>query len=285
MTNATVLAGWRFVLKHHVELRSIVLVTIRTADQVHHLIALDGAGARKHRIRTDAGQIVDLKRKNLAGFRRSNAPRHAVLPCVDVGCERFESIRDKFHGPLKHDGKRHRREVIRVRVHLDSERTANVFADDANMRFRQTELPRVQILHHVRSLLRVMHGQPLLAGVEITDLAAWLKRHAGVTTELKCHFGYSVGFCESIIHAARVQAARETQIVAKIRVNNRRRRIKRCFGLNDRGQRLPLHDQILQCVFGLRACFSDNGHHGLALPPRAFDRQRILRRGLHSHHV
>ena len=60
----TTTSGWLIVAASHrpqilTLLGAIVLVPVRAADQVHHLVAFDRAGAREHRVRADAGQVVD----------------------------------------------------------------------------------------------------------------------------------------------------------------------------------------------------------------------------------
>ena len=84
MADAAVLAGRRLVLEHHVELGAVVLVAVRAAGQVDDLVALDAAGARKHRVRADAGQVVDLEGEDLAVGARRDARLDAVLAGMDV---------------------------------------------------------------------------------------------------------------------------------------------------------------------------------------------------------
>ena len=91
-----------------------------------------------------------------------------------------------------------------------------------------------------------------------------------------------VGAGKGIVHLAHVQAAREAQVVAEFRVDHRCARVQCCFHIDSRRQQRPFDLQILQRVFGLRARLGHDGHHRLALPAGPVDRQRVLRRRLHT---
>src|SRR5256885_16843892 len=82
MADGAVLAGDVLVREYHVQLRAVLLVLVRTAGEVHHLVAFDAAGARIHGIRTDRGQVVEIEGQDLAGFRNSHSYFCPVFPCV-----------------------------------------------------------------------------------------------------------------------------------------------------------------------------------------------------------
>ena len=60
VADGAVLAGGRLVLQHHRGLGAVVGKVVGPADQVHHLVAFDRAGARIDRIGADAREVVDV---------------------------------------------------------------------------------------------------------------------------------------------------------------------------------------------------------------------------------
>ena len=129
MPDAAVLAGRSFILKNHLQLGAVMLVLVRTAHQIDHLVAFNGAGAREHRERADAREVVHLEGQDLAVIAHSNARLHQVMARMDVAGERLEPVGHKLHRSSQHHGQRHGGKVIRVGMHLDAEGAANVFAN------------------------------------------------------------------------------------------------------------------------------------------------------------
>ena len=66
MADTAVLTGRRLVQEHHFQLRPVLLVLVGAAGQVDDLVAFDRAGAREHRVRADAGQVVDFEGEDVA---------------------------------------------------------------------------------------------------------------------------------------------------------------------------------------------------------------------------
>jgi hypothetical protein len=87
MADRTVLAGDILVGENDIELRTVVRVPIRASGQVDHLIALDATGARIHRVRPDAGEVIEVEADDVAGLRAGQSHRGGVLARVDVGEE------------------------------------------------------------------------------------------------------------------------------------------------------------------------------------------------------
>ena len=142
-------------------------------------------------------------------------------------------------------------------------------------------MARIQVLHHVRRLLRVVDRELLLGGAPVGNLAARLQRHTGVAAKFEGGVDHVVGLRKGLVHAARVQAAGEAQVVAQLGVNHRGAGVEGGFHVDHRRQQLPLDLQVLQRVFGLGAGVGHDGHHRFALPVRALHRQRVLRGRFH----
>ena len=133
----------------------------------------------------------------------------------------------------------------------------------------------------MRRLLRVVNREALLGRRPVRNLAARLQCYAGVASELKRGFQHMVGASERCVHATRVQAAGKAQVIAQLRVDQGRGRVQRSFDIHHRRQHVPLHLQVLQCVFRLRAGLGHQRHHRLTLPMGTAHGQRVLRRGFH----
>ena len=136
MTDAAILAGRCFVLEDHIQVRSIGLVPVRPTYQVDHLVTFDGAGARKHRIRADAGQVVDFKGQDLTVSAGGNAALDPMFAGVNVADERLQPVGHEFHRALEQNAQGDGGKIVRIGVHLDAERAADILADHAHRRFR-----------------------------------------------------------------------------------------------------------------------------------------------------
>ena len=285
VAHAAVLAGGRLVLEHHIEPGPVVLVLVRAAHQVDHLVALDGAGAREHRVRADAGEVDHVEAQDLAGLVDRDARLDLMVAGMDVAGEALQPVGHELHRAAQHDGQGHGGEVVRVGVHLDAEGAAHVLADHADGAGRQVELAAIEVLHHVRGLERVVDRQALLGRVPVRNLGARLQRHAGVAAELEVDLGHRVGLGEHAVHLAHVEAAGEAQVVAQLGVDQRGGRVERGRHLGGRRQFFPVHADEGQRVLGLGAGLGHHGHHRLALPAGTVHRQRVLRCRLHAGQV
>ena len=98
MTDGSVLAHHILVLKDDPRPRPIVPRHIRTADEVDDLIGLDRAGARVHRIRPDAREIVDLECRDGAVPLDADLSLAAMVAGVNVGIEALDPVGDEFDG-------------------------------------------------------------------------------------------------------------------------------------------------------------------------------------------
>ena len=164
MTDGAVLAHDILVLKDDAGAGAIIRAGVRTADQIDDLIGFDAAGARIHRIGTDAGQIVDREGGDGAVALDADLGVDAVIAGVNVGDETFEPVGDEFDRPLQQFRQRHRRHLVGIDMHLDAERAADVLGEDAHLMLFQRQMLGEDVLRHVRRLGALIHGQALLAG-------------------------------------------------------------------------------------------------------------------------
>ena len=193
MADGAILAHHILVLEHDAGPRAIVLRHIGTADQIDDLVGLDGAGARIHRIGTDAGEIVDLERRDGAVALDADPALAAMIAGVNIGVEAFDPVGDEFDRPAQQFRQRIGRHLVGVDVDLDAERAADILADHANLRLLKAEMQRRDVLHHVRRLGALVDRQPRLGGVPVGDHRARLQRHAGVPAEDEIRLHHLVG--------------------------------------------------------------------------------------------
>ena len=221
MADRAVLAGDVLVGKDDVQLRAVFLVLVRPAGQVDHLVALDAAGARIHRVRADGREIVKVEGEDFSCFCDRYFYVDPVFPRMDVGGERFQPVGDELHRPVQHHRQRRRRHFVRIDVHLDAEGAADVLGDHAHAGLGDAEVARENVLHHVRRLGRVVDRQRMLGRVVVGENRAPLQANAGVPAEM-------IGFLhhhrirprEGLVHAARVERAAEANVVAKLLMDN-----------------------------------------------------------------
>jgi len=140
-------------------------------------------------------------------------------------------------------------------------------------------MAREDVLHHVRRLRRVVHGERVLGGVVVGEDGASLEAHAGVAPEVERVLDHHVRPGERFLDAAGIELALEADVVAELRVNHRVSS-KSLVHVDDDGQLLPLRLDKRDRVLGLAARFGDHRRHRLALPARALDGDRMLRRRL-----
>ncbi len=151
-------------------------------------------------------------------------------------------------------------------MHLDAEGTADVAADHAHVGLLQAELARIEVGHHVRRLVRVVHHEAPAGGREVGQHGARLQRHAGVAAEAELVLDHHVGALEHRFHAAGVDLAVEAQVAAELGMDHRRGGIERGVHVHRRGQRLPFDLDRVERVLGQRAGAAEDGEHRLALP-------------------
>ena len=279
MADRAVLAGDVLVREHHIRAALVLLVLVGAAGEVDHLVAFDAAGARVDRVRADRGQVVQLERENFPCLCASQANACAMLARVDVREKRLEPVGEEFHRPAQHHRERRGRHLVGIHVHLDAVRAADVLGDHAHVGLGDAEVAREDVLHHVRRLRRVVHGERMLGGVVVGEDGAAFGTHAGVAAEVEGVLHHHVGPGEDLVHAAGVVLALEADVVPEIGVNHLFS-FQRFFHLDNYGQFFPLRLDQLHRVLGLRARLGDDRGAGFALPAGALDGDRVLRRRL-----
>ena len=100
MTDGAILAHQVFVLEHDAGPRAVILRHVGAANQIDDLVRLDRAGARIHRIWTDAGEIVDLERRDRPITLDPDPPFTAMVAGVNVGVEAFDPVGDELDRPM-----------------------------------------------------------------------------------------------------------------------------------------------------------------------------------------
>src|SRR5271165_3536527 len=101
MSDGAILAHDVLVLEHDTCPRAVVLRNIWSAHEVDDLVRLNRAGARIHRVRTDTGQIVDLKGGDRPVSLHADPPPAAMVAGMNVGVETFEPISHEFYRPAQ----------------------------------------------------------------------------------------------------------------------------------------------------------------------------------------
>ena len=142
----------------------------------------------------------------------------------------------------------------------------------------ESEVLGEQVLRHVRGLRAVIDGEAFLARIPVGDDGARLVGHAGMAAEHERRLGDGVGFGKSLVGIASGERALESQIVAELGMDHRRRLVERRFRIGDGGKRFirDANQRAAVLRFGARA--RDDRAHGFALPAGAVDGDGVLRR-------
>ena len=165
-------------------------------------------------------------------------------------------------------------------MHLDAERTADVFSQHAHLVLLETEVLGEQVLHHVRRLRALIDGQASLARIPIGDDGARLVGDAGVAAERECRLHHRVGVGKAFVGIAYVQCALEGEIVAECGMDHGRRRVERRFRVGHSGERFIVDIHECAGVLRLRACVGDHCAYRFTLPAGPVHRDGVLRRRL-----
>ena len=278
MADGAILAHDVLVLEHHPRPGTVVAGLVGAADEVHHLVGLDAAGARIHRERPDAGEVVDLEGGDGPVVLHGDARLDAMVAGMDVGGEALQPVGDELDRPFQQLGEGGGRHLVGIDVDLDAERSADILGDDAHLMLGEIQMLGEDVLHHVGRLRPLIDGQPLLAGIEVGEDRARLERHAGVAAEDENLLDDLVRFLESPVHLADIEDTLESEVVAELGMDDRRFRVERRLRIGDDRELLIVDDEQFGGVFGKRPRLGDDRRHGLALPAGAVDGDCVLRR-------
>ena len=157
--------------EHHVQARAVVAGAVGPAGQVDDLVALDAARARIDRVGADAPSGRRGRRRVMSPLCVHGKP-HALTRCSRAWMSvRNDSSRSATNltGRRSITDERGGRHLVGIDVHLDAEGAADVLRDHAHVALGHAEVPREDVLHHVRRLRRVIHGERVLGGVVVGE--------------------------------------------------------------------------------------------------------------------
>ena len=278
VAHGAILAGRCLVLEDDRRLGPVVLEIVGPAAKVHDLVALDRRGAGIDRIGADRGPVVDVEGEDLAVLVHGDAPPDLVIAGVDVGGEAFQPVGDELHR-ARHDLRDgRRRDLVGVDVDLDAVGPAHVPADDADPRFRQVEVLRQHDLNHVRRLRGVPCGHLPLPWIPVHEDGARFERDAGVPSGLEMRFHHGVRGGEGRIDVAFLVQTLEGEVVAHLRMQDRRGRIERAHHVGDLGQRVVVDLHQGRPILRRRATGGDDRGDGFADPGGAVHRDGVFGR-------
>lgn len=235
MANGPVLAHGRLVLKDDPEGGVVVPKSVNARQQANDVVALHDAAARVDGEGADAGQVVDPHAQDGAvPFHRDLGP-DAMVARVDVALERLQAVGEELHRPCQEDRERARRDLVGVDVELDAEAPPHVPRDDADVALGDAEVAGQDVLHDVRRLRRLVHGEPTLRGVPVRDGDPGLEGNAGVAREDERVGVDGVGLGEGSLDVARAQLGLEHQVVPELGMDDRRAGIEGGLGIDHGG--------------------------------------------------
>ena len=282
MAHRAILAGRGLVLEDDRRLRAVVGKVVGAAAEVHHLVALDGRGAGIDRIGPDAGPVVDVDGEDLSLRIHRDLRLDLVVAGVDVGGETLQPVGDELYRAAHDLGDGGGRDLVGVDMHLDPVGPAHVAADHPHPAFGNVEVLGQNRLDHVRRLGGVVGGHLPLGRVPVDEDGTGFERDAGVPRGAEAGRDHLVGRGHRGLHVAFFVQPPEGEVVAEVGVDHRRAGIERGHRVGDHRKRVVVHVDPGGAVLCRGAGRGDDGHHRLAHPCRAVDRQRVLRRGLQA---
>ena len=126
MPDCPVLTHHVLVLEHHLRFGAVILDRVRRSGQIQHLIGLDRRGARIHRIRADACDIVKRQRSNMPIRGDGDPSVDNMITGVNIGQETLQPVGDILYRTAKDLCRSSRCNIIAIGMNLNSERAANI---------------------------------------------------------------------------------------------------------------------------------------------------------------
>ena len=203
---------------------------------------------------------------------------HRLVAGLDVGEEGLHPVGGVFDRLAEQDRQRRHRDLVAIDVQLDAEPAADVRRDHPHRALGQAEQAGQRVLLLPGRLMGAVDRQPPLAGVEIGDDDARLQRNPGLAREGEAAGNDVRGPGEDGVDVAGAALGRETEIAAEPGMDERRAVLERPALGGDGRQRFVVHPHRFGGVLGLGAAGGDDRGHRLALPGRAVDGDRVLRR-------
>src|SRR5947209_1239781 len=133
MTNGAVLAHEVLVLEYDAGPRAIILRHIRAANEVDDLVCFDRAGARIHRVGSDSGEIVDLKRCDGPVALDTDSSHAAMIAGMNIGVKTLDPVGHKLDRPPQQLRQRIGCHLVGIDMDLDAEGAADILADHAHL--------------------------------------------------------------------------------------------------------------------------------------------------------
>jgi len=282
MSDRPVLAHDILVLEDDPGPCPIVLGDIWSADQIDHLVCLDGAGSRIHRIGPDPRQIVDLESGNRAVQPDADSPLTAMITSVNVGVEALNPVGDEFDRPAQELGQCVSRHFVGIDMDLDAEGAADILADHTNLRFLQPQVQGCDVLHHVRCLRALVDRKSRLSRIPVGNNRSRLKGHASMAPEDEFGFDYLLRLGKCSIDIACIVGPLKGKIVPKRGVNDRGGEVECGAHVHNRVEFFVVDGEMLQGIFGRRTAVRHNRRNRLTLPADPVNCDGALRRRLQS---
>src|SRR5262249_5744163 len=116
-----------------------VAKAIRRSHRTQRTHRFGGARAGKNRIGSEPLQIINVEAQDSPFGIDSDAAADAMLAGVTVRLERFQPVCLEADGPTDEPARGADANLVRVDMHLQSERPTNITADHPNARGRDTE--------------------------------------------------------------------------------------------------------------------------------------------------
>ena len=204
-----------------------------------------GTGNRHHsfgkpeadigRVGADGQRVVVIHRRDLAVGIDTHFRRVEVITRLAVGDEGIHAVGGIFHRPAHHFRDRHHRDLFAMHVDLQAETAADIWRNNLHFVFRDTEMAGIDILHLVGRLVRLVNRQPFLYRVPVGQDRPAFQRDRRMATEFEFMFNRERRRRERRVDVTGPRRMLETEIIAQLRMDRRRTRLKRLHHIHDGG--------------------------------------------------
>ena len=261
--------------RRHVHVHRRRLVDARERAEIAH----EGLPADLQE-RADIGDEVDAQSQEMAVIVERELGFGDVVACLAVREERLRARADPFHRPAGDLGRpQHQRRLVVDRA-LHPERAADVAGHDAHLVLGDFEHELAELFAEGEvALQRGVDGVVIVIGTIDADGAARLHAGGGHAVDHEAMLDDLVGLGEGGIGLGLVAfEMHEADVVRAVVPNQRRARLDRFLGGDDRGQRLVVDLDQLGRVGGLMRRFGHHERDIVADPADAVARQRAVAR-------
>ncbi len=212
-------------------------------------------------------------------IQRQRGLRRCV-PCMCIAHKRLKPIGLILHGNTQQPCYGHCCHLVGIRMQLNTKCPSHIGTNHANLAHGNGKLPCINFLHLKGRLMRLMHRQRTITGVEPGHHSTRLQGNASLATERKAMCNHVICFLESQIGIIFVKCSLERQIAVQGRMCKRRIG-QQCLLCIDNGiQIFPIDVYKIKYILCLCPRLGNNRKHRLTLPIHLVNRQGMLRRGL-----